>query len=251
MGVQVPAAHIVGLIPARWKSSRFPGKPLHPLAGKPLLQHVHERALACQSLAEVAVATDDDRIREAAEAWGARVIMTSPDHPTGTDRLAEAVSHLPEATHVINLQGDEPLLDPALVDEMAAALTTDPELAMITAANPLEDAAEFADPNVVKVVLDASGHALYFSRCPIPYARAEEDRPGLLRHMGLYGYRRDFLARFVAWEPTPLERSEQLEQLRALENGVRIRVLITNHRALGLDTPDQAPQLEALLLQSS
>ena len=251
MAKQDPSPQIVGLIPARWKSSRFPGKPLHPLAGKPLLQHVHERACQCRSLEELAVATDDERIREAAESWGARVIMTSSDHPTGTDRLAEAVAQMPGATHVINLQGDEPLLDPELIDEMAGILSADHSLRMITAANPLDDVASRDDPNVVKVVLDTSGHALYFSRSPIPYARREEDRPTMLRHMGLYGYRRDFLTEFVSWQPTPLEQSEQLEQLRALEHGTRIRVLITNHRALGLDTPDQAPELEALLQQST
>jgi 3-deoxy-manno-octulosonate cytidylyltransferase (CMP-KDO synthetase) len=217
------------------------------LDGKPLIQHVYERGLECRSLHRLLIATDDDRIREAAEAFGAPVAMTAPDHPSGTDRIAEAASALPEATHLINLQGDEPLLDAALVDLMAATLVRDTALSMITACNPITDPAQLDDPNIVKVVLDQAGDALYFSRSNIPYRRSMPGDLQTYRHMGLYGYRRDFLAQFVSWPPGALEQAEQLEQLRALENGTRIRVLITPHEAIGLDTPDQVPLLEHLL----
>lgn len=242
--------HIVGILPARWGSSRFPGKPLHVLAGKPLIQHVWERCLGCTKLDEVLVATDDDRIRDAVLAFGGKVVMTSPDHPTGTDRLAEAVKAVPAATHVINIQGDEPLIDPALIDELAASFLADPELPMATAANVIDDEEAIADPNVVKVVLDVSGHALYFSRSPIPYRRATPAGLAVYRHKGLYGYRRDFLERFVSWPPSVLEQTESLEQLRALENGARIKVLITTDDSIGLDTPEQAPLVERLLLSA-
>ncbi|BCU77483.1 3-deoxy-manno-octulosonate cytidylyltransferase [Luteolibacter sp. LG18] len=242
--------HLVGILPARWGSSRFPGKPLHLLAGKPLIQHVWERCLGCTKLDELYVATDDDRIRDAVLSFGGKVLMTSPDHPTGTDRLAEAVKALPQATHVINIQGDEPLIDPALIDDLAAAMIADPELPMATAANVIEDEEAISDPNVVKVVLDATGHALYFSRSPIPYRRTVPAGLAVYRHKGLYGYKRDFLERFVTWPPSVLEQTESLEQLRALENGARIKVLITEDDSIGLDTPEQAPLVESLLLSS-
>lgn len=243
--------HLVGILPARWGSSRFPGKPLHILAGKPLIQHVWDRCLGCSKLDEIFVATDDNRIRDVVLGFGGKVIMTSPEHPTGTDRLAEAVKSLPHATHIINIQGDEPLIDPALIDDLAAAMMADPELPMATAANIIDDEAAIADPNVVKVVLDASGHALYFSRSPIPYRRTTPAGLVVYRHKGLYGYRRDFLERFVTWPPSVLEQTESLEQLRALENGARIRVLITTDDSIGLDTPEQALLVESLLLSSS
>lgn len=238
---------VAGIIPARWGSSRFPGKPLHILAGKPLIQHVHERGLECRSIDRLLIATDDDRIRETAEGFGASVVMTAPEHPSGTDRIAEAAAAIPEATHVVNLQGDEPLLDAALIDTMVGTLVNDPGLEMITAANPIRDTAQLEDPNIVQVVLDRSGHALYFSRSNIPYRRLTPDAVQSYRHIGLYGYRRDFLEQFVAWPPGVLEQAEQLEQLRALENGARIRVLVTDHEAIGLDTPEQVPRLESLL----
>lgn len=238
---------MAGIIPARWGSSRFPGKPLHPLAGKPLIQHVYERALACKSLDRLLVATDDPRIRDACESFDARVVMTSAEHPSGTDRIAEAAALVPEATHIVNLQGDEPLLDPGLVDSLVDTLVTNPELPMITAANPITDESQIDDPNIVKVVIDHNGDALYFSRSPIPYCRSRPPELRPFRHMGLYGYRRDFLQQFVAWPPSLLEQAECLEQLRALEHGTRIRVLLTDHEAIGLDTPGQVPLLEALL----
>ena len=248
MSIDGSATCIAGIIPARWGSSRFPGKPLHPLAGKPLLQHVHERACECRSLDEVLVATDDPRIRDACESFGARVAMTSSEHPSGTDRIAEAAEDIPQASHVINLQGDEPLLDPGLIDRLVETLVSDPGLQMVTAANPISDESQLDDPNIVKLVMDGNGDALYFSRSPIPYRRSSPADLPSFRHVGLYGYRRDFLRRFVSWPPSLLEQAEQLEQLRALENGARIRVIVTRHEAIGLDTPEQVPQLEELLM---
>ena len=251
MSEEGTSAYVAGIIPARWGSSRFPGKPLHKLAGKPLLQHVFERVNNCEELDLVLVATDDERIREAAQEFGAEVVMTSSDHPTGTDRIAEAVRDRREVTHVINIQGDEPLIDPGLVDPLARSLLSDPELPMITAANPLTDPSHLDDPDIVKVVLNRVGNALYFSRSALPHCRSTPDDLQLLRHMGIYGYRRDFLEQFVQWPPGILESAEHLEQLRALENGARIRVVMTEDHSIGLDTPAQVPQLEALLAASA
>ncbi|NNM30623.1 MAG: 3-deoxy-manno-octulosonate cytidylyltransferase, partial [Akkermansiaceae bacterium] len=184
-------------------------------------------------------------------AFGAEVAMTSPDHPSGTDRIAEAVASRPEVTHIINIQGDEPLIDPLLVDSLATTLVSDPDCGMITAACPLGDGDQFDDPNVVKVVRDCAGHALYFSRSGIPFPRSRPAGLQPLRHLGIYGYRRDLLERFVAWPPGILEQAEQLEQLRALERGVKIHVIITNHQSIGLDTPEQVPKVEALLAAQS
>jgi len=244
--------HIVGILPARWGSTRFPGKPLHLIAGKPLIQHVWEQCRKCSQLAELYIATDDERIAEAAAGFGAKWLMTSPEHPTGTDRLAEAVRSLPQAEIILNIQGDEPLIDPALIDELAAAMAADPSLDMATAANPLSPAdPAVQDPNVVKVVTTLSGKALYFSRSPLPYFRNAVDGLPVMRHKGIYAYRRHFLERFVTWPPSPLERAESLEQLRALENGSSIRVLLTEDTSPGVDTPEQAAQVEAILLSTS
>lgn len=243
-----PASHIIGILPARWGSTRFPGKPLHPLAGKPLIQHVWDRCQACSQLDAVLVATDDERIRDAVLAFGGRVAMTSPHHPTGTDRIAEAVAGVPQATHIINIQGDEPLIDPALIDELAAAMLADPALDMATAANPIDPAdPAVADPNVVKVVTALNGRALYFSRSPLPYFRNPVPGLNVLRHKGIYAYSRAFLERFVTWPPSPLETAESLEQLRALENGAAIRVITTADTSPGVDTPAQALAIERLL----
>lgn len=244
-----PLHHIIGLIPARWGSSRFPGKPLHPIAGKPLVQHVWERVSLCSRLDDIAIATDDKRIFDAALAFGAKAIMTSPDHPSGSDRLAEAVQTFPSATHVVNIQGDEPLIDPALIDRLAGALVADPALSMATVACPIGQEDDLNNPNIVKVALAGNGDALYFSRSVIPYARNAHVTPAL-RHLGIYAYRRDFLENYVRWEPTPLEKTESLEQLRALENGARIRVILTDHVSVGVDTPEQAVQVEQILLNT-
>ncbi|MBU6300238.1 MAG: 3-deoxy-manno-octulosonate cytidylyltransferase [Verrucomicrobia bacterium] len=231
----------LAVIPARWSSSRFPGKPLELIAGKPLVQHVWERCRECSRLDDIVIATDDVRIRDAALAFGADARMTRPDHPSGTDRIAEVAALYPSHDRIINVQGDEPLVSPALIDRLALTLHEQPDLPMVTAANPIEDEFLLDDPNVVKTVLTLAGDALYFSRSRIPFPRTR-DVPGLrtLRHKGIYGYRRDFLLRFVAWPPGILEQTESLEQLRALENGARIRVLLTDDDAPGVDTPEQA-----------
>ncbi|WP_411845075.1 3-deoxy-manno-octulosonate cytidylyltransferase [Roseibacillus persicicus] len=246
MNNSTASPQIIGVIPARWASSRFPGKPLFRLCGKPLLEHVCDRARQCEQLDQIVVATDDERIEKAAQSFGMEVVMTSAEHPTGTDRIAEAAARFPSATHFINIQGDEPLIEPALVDQLASQLGADASIDLITAASPLQDTAQLQDPNIVKVVLNACNDALYFSRSPIPFARvADSVQP--LRHIGLYGYRSDFLRDFVQWPPAPLEIAESLEQLRALHHGARIRVVLTDHEAIGLDTPDQVSLLENLL----
>jgi 3-deoxy-manno-octulosonate cytidylyltransferase (CMP-KDO synthetase) len=236
------------VLPARWGSTRFPGKPLHVIAGKPLIQHVWERCQQCTRLDEILVATDDVRILEAVIAFGGKAVMTSPDHLTGTDRIAEAVRTVPRATHIINIQGDEPLIDPALIDELAATMANEPALDMATAANPLDPAdPAVRDPNVVKVVTALDGRALYFSRSPLPFFRNAVAGLPVLRHKGIYAYSRAFLERFVSWPPSPLELAESLEQLRALENGASIRVLLTADTSPGVDTPEQAACIESLL----
>lgn len=239
--------HTLGIIPARWASTRFPGKPLHHIAGKPLVQHVWERCQQCHRLDRIVIATDDQRILDTAIGFGAEAVMTSESHPTGTDRIAEATAAFPEATHVINIQGDEPLIDPTLIDELVETLHHDAGISMATAANPITDDALLNDPNVVKCVLALNGDALYFSRSPLPYRRSESPELNLYRHKGIYAYRRDFLEKFVTWAPSPLELAESLEQLRALENNARIRVLITDDESPGVDTPEQARQIESLL----
>ena len=239
--------HTLGIIPARWGSTRFPGKPLHLIAGKPLVQHVWERTQHCKLLDQVTIATDDKRILDVAHGFGAHAVLTSADHPTGTDRIAEAVSSYPDAAYVINIQGDEPLIEPSLIDELAAALHQDSGISMATAANPIDDVQAINDPNVVKCVLAQNGEALYFSRSPIPFQRAASPNLKLYRHKGIYAYRRDFLEKFVVWPPSPLELAESLEQLRALENNARIKVLVTSDDSIGVDTLEQALQIERLL----
>lgn len=252
MSISSPVTHILGVLPSRWGSTRFPGKPLHLIAGKPLIQHVWERCRQCSLLDEIIVATDDVRIRDAVLAFGGKVAMTSPDHPTGTDRIAEAVRAVPLATHIINIQGDEPLIAPALIDGLAAAMIADPTLDMATAANPLDPSdPAVQDPNVVKVAVALDGRALYFSRSPLPFFRNPVAGLPVLRHKGIYAYQRGFLERFVTWPPSPLEMAESLEQLRALENGTTIKVILTSDTSPGVDTPEQAREIERLLSSSS
>ncbi len=241
---------IIGVIPARWSSARFPGKILHPLCGKPLLHWVVERARCARSLSELLVATDDERIEQAARRMEVEAVRTSPLHPSGTDRTAEAVRGR-GADVVLNIQGDEPLLDPDWVDRVAEAAAAD-GWEMATAAAPLSDAAALQDSSVVKVVFARDGRALYFSRAPIPFERDaapnEIAQAGLhWRHIGLYAYRADFLERFVAEPPCALENAERLEQLRALDLGARIRVVCVDGVSLGVDTPDDVPRAEAAL----
>ena len=243
---------IVGIIPARWGSTRFPGKSLHPVAGKPLIQQVWERAQGASRLDRVIVATDDMRIAEAAFGFGAEVAMTSDHHTSGTDRVAQVAARLERGVpHCINIQGDEPTISPKLIDRLAEALRRDRQLEMVTAANGLTDPEEIQNPNCVKVVLAKDGRALYFSRSVIPHPFGlAADAPGVpyYRHQGIYGYERRFLAKFVRWQPTAYEKAERLEQLRALEHGTRIRVLVTEHLSLGVDTPEDVRKVEDQLL---
>src|SRR5262245_20139101 len=236
----------VGISPARYAASRFPGKPLTAIAGRPMLQHVIEGARRAKRLREVWVATDDERIAAAATAIGAPVAMTSPDHPTGTDRLAEAAAGLPDAV-VVNVQGDEPLIEGFVIDAAVEALEADAEASLATVVHRLEPAA-LADPNRVKVVLDRSGRALYFSRAPIPHHRPDAPAPRYFQHVGLYAYRREALLRFVGLAQGEAERAEGLEQLRALEHGLRIRcAVIEGWQSVPVDVPADVARVEAQL----
>ena len=242
-------ARVVVVIPARFGAQRFPGKMLAPLAGRPVIAHVVERALAARLPSQVIVATDDERVAAAAAAAGARVQMTAPDHPSGLDRIAEAARSLPPAIEiVVNLQGDEPCIAPVAIDRCAAPLLADKTVDIATLAHMIdEDAAR--DPNAVKVVCDLQSNALYFSRHPIPFVRepAVASRPGHLRHVGIYAYRRKALAELAQAPPTALERAERLEQLRALEHGMRIRVAIIDETGPGVDTEADLMRAEAYL----
>lgn len=242
-----PKRAVAAILPARWGSTRFPGKPLHLIGGKPLIQHVWERTQRAKSISQVIIATDDMRIAEAAFAFGAEVAVTSPKHRSGTDRIAEVAKKLKGVSHVINVQGDEPLVDPALINRLAKALLDDPKLDMVTAANVFGPDEDVANPNAVKVVMGRDGNALYFSRSPIPYIRDAAAALPYYRHQGIYGYSLKFLLQFVQWKPSPLEKAEQLEQLRALENGTRIRVLVTRHASVGVDTPADVAAVEKIL----
>jgi len=244
------------IVPARYASTRLPGKPLADLGGKPMVVRVAERARA-SGAAHVVVATDDARIEAAVAAHGIPTCMTRGDHATGTDRIAEAVARLGlrDDAIIVNVQGDEPLLDPVLIGAMADRLATHPDAAIATACHPIEAVADAFDPNVVKVILDHAGYALYFSRAPIPWARdafARDRRafpPGLpmYRHYGLYAYRGGFLRAYARLAPAPLERFEALEQLRALWHGYRITVEITaGTPAPGVDTPEDLARVQAL-----
>jgi 3-deoxy-manno-octulosonate cytidylyltransferase (CMP-KDO synthetase) len=242
--------NILGIIPARYASTRFPGKPLALIAGKPLIQHVVERCQQAKSLSEVIVATDDTRIWEVAQNF-CRAEMTSPEHPSGTDRLAEVVQRC-QCDAAVNIQGDEPLIDPAVIDAVAGALKG---AEMSTAATRLQAEEEYDNPNVVKVVVNAAGRALYFSRRTIPFVRdaASGSTAGqlaafpFLKHIGIYGYRRDALLRLVKFPVSPLERAEKLEQLRALENGLAIAVVQVAYDSVGVDMPGDVKRVEELL----
>lgn len=234
-------------IPARWGSTRFPGKALHLINGKPLVQHVWERCQLCKAVDDVVIATDDKRIVMAAEDFGAKAVMTSPSHPSGTDRIAEAALAYPRHHIIINVQGDEPLISPQLIDELATTLRANRDISMITAAAVIRDVDQIKDPNVVKVVLDIHGDALYFSRSVLPFVRDPDVSTRHRRHLGIYGFRSEFLSEFVSWPPSMLEMTECLEQLRALENGVRIRVVMTDDASPGVDTPQQAHAVEMFM----
>ena len=247
-------ARAIGVIPSRWGSTRFPGKSLAPVGGKPLLAWVVQRARQARRLAEILVATDDARIAAAAESFGVAVAMTSPDHPSGTDRIAEAIRGR-AADVVVNVQGDEPLIDPAVIDRVAGTLLDAADWDMATAAAPIRSAEELHHSDVVKVVRARDGRALYFSRSVIPHVRgAPAGHPPVpgehFRHIGIYGYRRAFLERLVREPPCALENLEKLEQLRALSIGCRMAVLDGEAFGIGVDSPADVPKAEALLRQA-
>ena len=242
---------MIGIIPARYGSTRFPGKPLALIAGKPLIRHVVERCQEAASLAEVIVATDDTRIWEVAQGF-CRAEMTAPVHPSGSDRIAEVAERC-VCDAVINIQGDEPLIDPAVIDAVAGALA---HAEMSTAATRITSAEEYGNPNVVKVVVNAAGRALYFSRRTIPYLRdaasgsVSEQLAAFpfMKHLGIYGYRRGTLLQLVKFPVSPLERAEKLEQLRALENGIGIAVVPVDYDSVGVDLPADVGRVEKLLM---
>ena len=249
---------IVAIIPARFGSTRLPGKPLSQISGKPMVQHVWERAREARSIDRVLVATDDERIAAVVRAFGGEAAMTSSAHATGTDRLAEAAAAATDAEIVVNIQGDEPMLDPAFIDGVVAPLRAEPALSMSTVSLPLTDLEEMLSSAVVKVVTDEKGDALYFSRSPIPFVRDTVDARasaaqaigrGLARkHVGLYGYRREALLRFAALPPCALEQAESLEQLRALHHGMKIRVVPMEGRSgVAVDTPQDLERVRAMM----
>ena len=237
---------LIALIPARFGSTRFPGKPLALIAGKPLIQRVYEQALKVKELDGLYVATDDERIRECVEGFGGQAVMTRPDHPSGSDRLAEAARLLGLSYDdiVVNIQGDQPLFPVDLIAKLAAPLKRDPEAVMVTPARKLSDPEAAADPNVVKVVFDRRHRALYFSRSPLPYWRDAEN-PYFYRHLGIYAYRVGFLQKFVHLPPGRWEAAEKLEQLRALEHGFPIHIVETDGDTLEVDTPADLARAEA------
>jgi 3-deoxy-manno-octulosonate cytidylyltransferase (CMP-KDO synthetase) len=243
---------ILGVIPARYSSSRFPGKSLATIAGKTMLQHVFERAGRSRYLSALVIATDDQRIYEEARRFNAPVRMTRADHLSGTDRVAEVASS-ESAELVVNIQGDEPLIDPDAIDTAVLGVLGDESAPMGTLKKKIEDPRDIGDPNVVKVVTDHRQHAIYFSRCPIPYDRGQG--AVYFKHIGLYVYRRDFLLGYSQMPVGPLEQAERLEQLRALENGYPIRVLETEYESLGVDTPEDLERVrsfyEASLVEQS
>lgn len=241
-----------GIIPSRFGSSRFPGKPLAVLAGKPLVAWVVEAVKKAKSLDDVLVATDDERIVAAVEQYGGRAVMTPSELPSGTDRIACAAGDFADDDILVNVQGDEPLIDPSLIDSLVAKLKDDPRWSMATAVTPIKSAQDFAAKTVVKVVLDRDDGALYFSRAPIPCDRDNEPdlASGLyVRHLGIYAYRGAFLRRYIAEAPCDLEKTEKLEQLRALWMGAKIAVVRTEDEGVGVDTPEDARRVEKILAE--
>ena len=241
--------HTVAVIPARYASTRFPGKALADIAGRPMIEHVYRRAAAARTIDAVIVATDDERIAAAVRTFGGDVRLTSPAHATGTERIAEVAAAL-DCDLVVNLQGDEPLIEPAAIDEAVEPFRNDAGLLMTSLCQRLGPSEDILDPHVVKVVVDRQGRALYFSRSPIPFFRgaaADRQHAGPYKHIGLYVQRREFLLKIAALEPTPLERAEALEQLRVLEHGYAIRMVETQHDSIGVDTPEDLARVRRLV----
>jgi 3-deoxy-manno-octulosonate cytidylyltransferase (CMP-KDO synthetase) len=236
----------IAIIPARYHSTRLPGKALADIGGRPMIEHVYRRAAAARSITRVIVATDDERIAEVVRGFGGEAVLTSTAHHSGTDRLAEAAASL-TCDLIVNVQGDEPLLEPAMIDAAVAPFTTDASLMMSTLRRRIDDAVEHQNPHVTKVVVDREGFALYFSRAPIPYTRPGQPEPPAWCHIGLYVYRRACLLRLAALPQTALERAEALEQLRALEHGIRIKAIETVHDTIGVDTPDDLARVRRLI----
>lgn len=247
------ACRVLGVIPARFGSTRFPGKPLALLAGRPMIEHVYRRCRRSRLLSAVVVATDDQRIRRCVEGFGGTAVMTSRRHRSGTDRIAEVVRKLgirdSKLQIVVNIQGDEPLVSPAAIDQLAAAMLADRTLRMATLATAFRSRSELASPTTAKVAVDLAGYALYFSRSQVPFRResARFDLRDYRKHIGLYAYRADLLGQFTAWRSGRLEQVEQLEQLRALEHGVRIKVVDTRHHSPAVDTPADLRRVARLL----
>lgn len=247
LGGGIDSAVVVGVIPARYGSVRFPGKALARVNGKPLVQCVWERAREAKRLERLIVATDDERILETVRRFGGEGVLTAPELPSGTDRVWEAVRRS-AARIIVNIQGDEPLVTPTMVDQLVEALEKEPAAEMATLRYAMRTPAGYSDSNIVKVVTDEKGWALYFSRAPIPHVRQKDcGSPPWYKHIGLYSYRRALLERFVQWPPSPLETVEKLEQLRALERGVKIRVLDSSVNTVGVDTLEDLRQVEKIL----
>jgi 3-deoxy-manno-octulosonate cytidylyltransferase (CMP-KDO synthetase) len=249
---KTPTAQVLVVIPARHGSTRFPGKALAPIAGKPMIQHVVERIRGARLVSGVLVATDDARIKKAVEDFGGEAMLTRADHRTGTDRVAEVAVHR-EADIYVNVQGDEPLIDPGTIDAAAAAMIEDESIRIATACAAITQQNDIMDPHVTKVVRDFDGNALYFSHAPIPWVRERSDLVAVRhwKHLGLYAFRRDALLEFPTLPPGDLERAEQLEQLRWLENGFRIEVVETEYDAVSVDVPADIERVEKLLREGS
>ena len=240
---------VICVIPARYASTRLPGKPLKLIGGKPMIQRVYEQAKKAVRPAEVIVATDDSRVYDAVIAFGGSACMTREDHPNGTSRLAEVAEKYPDADVIVNVQGDEPMIPPEIIDRLADAFVKEPDLKMATMKAPMEER-EYDDPSAVKVVTDKNGYALYFSRSLMPYPRNRSELFKVYKHVGIYAYTRTFLMKYAAMEPTPLEQVESLEQLRVLENGYKIKVLESDFRGIGVDTPEDLEAVNKLFEQS-
>ncbi len=235
---------VLCVIPARYASTRLPGKPLKDIAGKPMVCRVYDRVIQANKVLKTIVATDDERILTAVRKNGGAAMLTSIDHPTGTDRLAEVAENFPDFELIINVQGDEPLIEPMVIDSLAAAFEADSELKMATVKTLMTDRAEIENPNNVKVVTDKAGYALYFSRSVLPYSR-NEGCP-VYKHIGIYAYKRDFLLDYAKMDSTPLEKSESLEQLRVLESGYRIKVVETTAKFVGVDTAEDLAKVNEI-----